>query len=105
MRRNDDRAFCCHIQRVAIRVRTDDGVRSYPATGAGAVFHHDWLAKRLLQLRSKQSREKVRTAACRKAGDNKYRLAGEVGLCLTVSDESCAEIGRAHVCTPVTNEP
>src|SRR3546814_2116621 len=56
MRRNDDRAFCCHIQRVAIRVRTDDGVRSYPATGAGAVFHHDWLAKRLLQLRSKQSR-------------------------------------------------
>src|SRR3546814_6309406 len=65
MRRNDDRAFCCHIQRVAIRVRTDDGVRSYPATGAGAVFHHDWLAKRLLQLRSKQSREKVRTAACR----------------------------------------
>src|SRR3546814_2236048 len=78
MRRNDDRAFCCHIQRVAIRVCTDDGVRSYRATGAGAVYHHDWLAKRLLQTRRKQSREKVRTAARRKAGDNTYPKAREV---------------------------
>src|SRR3546814_19338653 len=87
MRRNDDRDFCCHIQRVAIRVRTDAGVRSYPATGAGAVFHHDWLAKRLLQLRSTHSRAKVRTAACRKTGDTKYRLDGAVGLCMTFRDE------------------
>ena len=64
-------------QRVAIRRRTHDILRTHRTTCTGLVVHHQWLAQHALQLVRQQSGVLIQRATCGEAQHDANGLGGE----------------------------